>query len=221
MNRYRIIEAFFKVFLWIAVIVIYIMYLAKYFETLPDRLETLIISVDISAAVILSWFMPTSMAERRLNKGLKYLDKDNDKAARYFEGYLDTKTLTDSERMNALRILGVAHHKRGDDEAAISCLNRALLGRDKDNDLKVEILGAMGIIYSESGEYQKAVELFDKTFDIIFAISKAHIDKDIMIQVVNAYIEAGQKNKAVLIYDRLLMIRGFKRDKRVEDLLGI
>lgn len=221
MNKYKLIEAFSKVFLWVAVIVIYIMYIKRIFEPLPDRLETLIISADMSAAVILSWFMPSTMAERRLNKGLKYLDKDNDKAARYFEEYLDSKTLTESDRKNALRILGVAHHKRGDNERAISCLNQALQGHDKDNDLKVEILGSMGIIYSESGDYQKAVEYFDKTFDIIFAMSKAHIDKGTMLQVVNTYIEAGQKDKAVMIYDRLLLIRGFKRDKKVEELLGI
>ena len=221
MNRYRLIEAFFKIFLWIAVIIIDIMYIAKFFEPLPDWLETLIISLDMSAAVILLWFMPSSITERRLNKGLKYLDRDNDKAAKYIEGYLNSKLLTDSESKNAMRILGVAHHKRGDDEAAINYLKQALEGNYKDNDLKVEILGALGIIYSESGEYQKAVEYFDKTFDIIFAISKANIDKATLIQVVNTYIKAGQEEKAVLIYDRLLMIRGFKRDKMVEELLGI
>jgi tetratricopeptide (TPR) repeat protein len=165
--------------------------------------------------------MPSTMLQKKLNKGLKYLDKDNDKAVQYFEDYLDSKMLTEDERKTALRILGVAHHKRGNDEGAIQYLNKALEGHNEDNDLKVEILGAMGIIYSESGEYQKAVELFDKTFDLIFAMSKAHIDKTTLMQVINAYIEVGQKEKAVLIYDRLLMIRGFKRDTRVEELLGI
>lgn len=221
MNRYRIIEAFFKIFLWIAVIIIDIMYIAKVFEPLSDWLETLIISLDVSAAVILLWFMPSSRAERRLKKGLKYLDRDNDKATRYIEGYLNSKMLTDNEKKNAMRILGVAHHKRGDDESAINYLNQALEGNYKDNDLKVEILGAMGIIYSESGEYQKAAEYFDRTFDIIFATSKANIINTTLIQVVNTYIKAGKKEKAVLIYDRLLMISGFKRDKTVEELLDI
>lgn len=221
MNRYRLIEAIIKVLLWIAVIIIYIMYISKVFEPLPDRLETLILSLDVSASVILSWFMPSSMADRKLNKGLKYLDKDSDKAAMYLQEYLESKTLSDSDRKNALRILGVAHHKRGDDEGAIICLKHALEGTDKDNDLKVEILGAMGIIYSESGEYQKAVEHFDRTFNIIFSMSKAHIDKAVLIQVINTYIKAGQKEKAIMLYDRLLMIRGFKRDKRVEELLDI
>lgn len=221
MNKYRLIEAFLKVFLWMAVIIINIMYLAKLFEPLPDKLETLIISLDISAAVILLWFMPSSIAERRLTKGLNYLDKNNDKASKYIEGYMNSKMLTDSERKNALRILGVAHHKRGDDKEAIKCLNHALLENDRDNDQKVEILGALGIIYSEAGEHLKAVEYFDRTFDIIFSISKANIDDKTLVQVVNAYIKAGQEEKAVQIYDRLLMIRGFKQNKIVEELLDI
>jgi len=220
-NRYKLIEAFFKVFLWIVVIIVYIMYIAGAFNYLTDSLRTFVISAELSATVILLWFMPSAMAERRLVKGVKYLDKDNDKAARYFKEYLGSKTLTDSDRNNALRILGIAHHKRGDDESAIRCLNQALQGYDKDNELKVEILGAMGIIHSELGEYQKAVEYFDKTFEIIFAISKAHIDKESMIQVANTYIKVNKKEQAVMIYDRLLMIQGFKRDKRVEELLGI
>jgi tetratricopeptide (TPR) repeat protein len=204
-----------------AVIIINIMYLAKLFEPLPNKLETLIISLDISAAVILLWFMPSSIAERRLIKGLNYLDKNNDKAFKHIEGYMNSKMLTDSERKNALRILGVTHHKRGDDKEAINCLNNALLGNDRDNDQKVEILGALGIIYSEAGEYERAVEYFDKTFEIIFSISKANIDDTTLMKVVNTYIKAGQEGKAVRIYDRLLMIQGFKRDKIVEELLDI
>lgn len=220
MNRYRLIEVFVKIFLWIAVILIYIMHLAGIFEALPDRLETLIISLDLSAAVILLWFMPSAMAERKLKKGLKYLEKDSDKAVRCFEEYLDSKMHTEIERKNALRILGIAHHKRGDDKNAIHCLNQALEGQEKDNDLKVEILGAMGIIFSEAGEYQKAVEHFDRAFEIIFSMSRAYIDKNVLVQVMYTYIKAGQKEKAAAIYDRLLMIRGFKRDRRLEKLLN-
>ncbi|HYF83206.1 MAG TPA: tetratricopeptide repeat protein [Clostridia bacterium] len=220
-NRYRLIELFVKIILWILVIAIFILKQMDVFESLPDYLETLVLALDLSAAVILSWFMPSSISERKFNKGLKLIDKDNDKAVLYLEDYLDSKTLSDIDRRHVLRILGVAKHKKGDDEGAIRCLNQALEGQDRDNDLKVEILGSMGIIYSESGEYQKAVEHFDRSFDIIFALSKAHIDKTILMQVINAYIKAGQKEKAVLIYDRLLMIRGFKRDARVEELLGI
>ncbi len=220
-NRYRLIELFIKILLWILVIAVFILEQADAFKTLPDYLETLILTLDLSAAVILSWFMPSSMAERKFNKGLKFIDKDNDKAVMYLEDYLGSKTLSDIDRRHVLRILGVAKHKKGDDEGAIRCLNQALEGQDKDNDLKVEILGSMGIIYSESGEYQKAVEHFDRSFDIIFSLSKAHIDKSILVQVINAYIEVGQKEKAIQIYDRLLMISGFKRDQRVEELLGI
>jgi tetratricopeptide (TPR) repeat protein len=220
-NKYRLIEFFSKVVLWIIVATLYMLHRLEVFEPLPDYIETLIYALDLSIAIILLFFMPSSMAEKKLNKGLKYLDKDNDKAAHYLEEYLDSRMLTDSERKTAMRILGVAHHKRGDDEGAIHYLNKALEGHSRDNDLKVEILGAMGIIYSESGEYQKAVEQFDKTFEILFAMSKAHIDKTILMQVINTYIKAGQKEKAVIIYDRLLLIRGFKRDTRVEELLGI
>ncbi len=220
-NRYRLIELFIEIILWVLVIVIFILKQMDVLELLPDYLEALILALGLSLVVILTWFMPSSMIQKKLDKALKYLDKDNDKAAHYLEDYLDSKMLTENERKTALRILGVAHHKRGDDEGAIHYLNKALEGHDEDNDLKVEILGAMGIIYYESGEYQKAVEQFNKTFDIIFAMSKAHIDKTTLVQVINAYIEAGQKEKAVLIYDRLLMIRGFKRDMRVEELLGI
>jgi len=210
-----------KVFLWIGVIVINILYLSKFFESLPDNLETLIISLDLSAAIILLWFMPSSIAERRLLKGLNYLDKNNDKASLYIERYINSKMLTDSERKNAFRILGVAHHKRGDDKEAIHCLKQALIGIDKDNEQKIEIMGALGIIYSEAGEYQKSVEYFERTFDIIFSISKANIDDNTLIQVVNTYIKAGQKEKAVQIYDRLMMIRGFKGNKMAEELLDI
>jgi len=220
-NRNRLIEALFKILLWMTAIIINIMYMTGAFEALPDRSEALIITADVSIVVILLWFMPSSMAERKVKKGIKYLDRDNDKAVRYLEGYLDSKMLTFDERKNALRILGVAHHKRGDDEAAINCLNQALEGNYQDNDLKVEILGAMGVIYSEAGEYQKAADCFDRTFEIIFAMSKANIDKAIFVQVINTYIKTGQKEKALMIYDRLLMIRGFKRDKRVEELLDI
>jgi len=220
-NNYRLIEFFIKIVLWIIVIVVFIMETSGMFEALPGYIQTLILVLDLSIAVILSAFMPSAMADRKFNKGLKLLDKDNDKAAKYLKEYLDSNTLSDIDRKHALRILGVAHHKRGDDVKAIECLNEALEGQERDNDLKVEILGAMGIIYSESGEYQKAVEQFDKTFEIIFAMSKAHIDRSIMRQVVSTYIEAGQKEKAILIYDRLQMIRGFKRDKKIEELLGI
>lgn len=221
MNRNRMIEAFLKVLLWIVVVTINIMYITGFFESLPARLQTLIITVDVSMVIILLWFMPSSIIERRLNRGLKYMDRDNDKAVRYLERYLDSKMLTLSEEKNALRILGVAHHKRGDDESAISCLSQALEGNYRDNDLKVEILGAMGVIHAEAGEYQKATDCFDRTFEIIFAISKANIDKAILFQVINTYIKAGQEEKAHMIYDRLLMIQEFKRDKRVEELLGL
>jgi tetratricopeptide (TPR) repeat protein len=220
-NRYRVIELLIKILLWVLVVIIFIMRQMDIFEALPENLQTLIFALNLSIIVILIFFMPSTMVQKKLNKGLKYLDKDNDKAAHYLEEYLDSRMLSASERKTALRILGVAHHKRGDDQGAIHYLSKALEGHGEDNDLKVEILGAMGIIYSESGEYQKAVEHFDRTFDLIFAMSKAHIDKTILIQVIKAYIEAGQKEKAVLIYDRLLMIRGFKRDIKVEELLGI
>jgi len=220
-NRKKLIEQLLKIVLWIVGTTVLLLDLTDVFEPMPDYLETIIIALATSALIIASWFMPSKIAERKLNKGLRLLDKDSDKAVRYLKEYLDFKMLSDIERRNALRILGVAHHKRGDDEEAIHCLTQALEGQDRDNDLKVETLGAIGIIYSEAGEYQKAVEHFDRTFDIIFAMSKAHIDKSIMLQVVNAYIKAGKKEKAVLIYDRLLMIRGFKRDRRVEELLDI
>lgn len=220
-SKYRLLEFFIKIFLWVIVIAVFILQKAGVFDALPAYLQTLIRVLDISSAVILSAFMPSAMADRKFNKALKLLDKDTDKAAQYLEEYLDSKMLSENDRKQALRILGVAHHKRGDDEKAIRCLSQALVEQERDNDLKVEILGAMGIIYSESGNYQKAVEQFDKTFEIIFAISKAHIDKSILMQVIDTYIKAGQKEKAVIIYDRLLMIRGFKRDERIEELLGI
>lgn len=221
MSKYRLIEAFIKVLLWMAAIMILILSLTKSLESLPEGLQTFITALGYSLPVILLWFMPSSIAERKLKKGLKYLDRDNDRAACYFKEYFNSKILSENERINALRILGVAHHKRGDDKEAIHCLNQALEGHEKDNDLKVEILGAMGMIYSESGEYQKAIEQFDKTFAIIFSMSKAHIDKAALMLVVNTYIKAGQRDRVVQIYDRLLMIRGFKRDKRVEVLLGL
>jgi tetratricopeptide (TPR) repeat protein len=220
-NKYRFYEFLIKMFLWIIVVIIFIMRSTAAFSSLPEYLQTLILVLDLSTAVILSGFMPTSMADRKFNKALKLLDKDNDKAVRYLEEYLDSKTLSDNDRQNVLRILGVAHHKRGDDEEAIRCLNLALEGCDKDNNLKVEILGTIGIVCSESGKYQIAAEHFDRAFEIIFATSKAHISKDVLIQVVDTYIKAGQKEKAVRIYDRLMMIRGYKRDKRVEELLDI
>ena len=220
-NRKRLIEAFCKDFSMGGCNIINIMYISGLFEHLPEELKRFIITGDVSMVVILLWFMPSTMAERRLKKGLEYLDRDNDKAVRYIEAYLDSKLLTLNERKHALRVLGVAHHKRGDDAAAIKCLTMALEGNYKDNDLKVEILGAMGIIYSESGEFQKAAECFDRTFEIMFAMSKANIDKAIFIQVINTYIKTGQKEKALMIYDRLLMIQGFTRDKRVEEILGI
>lgn len=220
-SKYRLLEFFIKLLLWAAVIIIYIMQSTGMFESLPGYLQTMIRVLDISTAVILAAFMPSSMADRKFNKALKLLDKDNDKAARYLEEYLESKMLSENDRKHGLRILGVAHHKRGDDEKAIQSLKQALEGQEKDNDLKVEILGSMGIIYSESGEYKKAVEHFDKSFEIIFSMSRAQIDKSILTQVINTYIKAGEQEKAVMIYDRLLMIRGFKRDKRVEELLGI
>ncbi|HOE56873.1 MAG TPA: tetratricopeptide repeat protein [Bacillota bacterium] len=221
MNKYRFIEALSRIFLWIAVVIIYTAYIAELFEPLPRGLETMIISLNVSLTVILLWFMPSSRAERILRKGLRYMDRDNDKAVQYLKEYLDSKMLMDSERKNALRILGVAHHKRGDDEAAIENLQQALEGNDKDNDLKAEVLGAMGVIYSESGEYQKAVEYFDRTFEILFSVSRANVDNTTLILVMNTYIKADQKEKAVQIYDRLSMIRGFKRSRMVEKMLDI
>ncbi|HPL54055.1 MAG TPA: tetratricopeptide repeat protein [Bacillota bacterium] len=221
MNKYRFIEALSRIFLWIAVVIIYTAYIAELFEPLPRGLETMIISLNVSLTVILLWFMPSSRAERILRKGLRYMDRDNDKAVQYLKRYLSSKILMDSERKNALRILGVAHHKRGDDEAAIENLQQALEGNDKDNDLKAEVLGAMGVIYSESGEYQKAVEYFDRTFEILFSVSRANVDNTTLILVMNTYIKADQKEKAVQIYDRLSMIRGFKRSRMVEKMLDI
>ncbi|HOR86634.1 MAG TPA: tetratricopeptide repeat protein [Bacillota bacterium] len=221
MNKYRFIEALSRIFLWIAVVIIYTAYIAELFEPLPRGLETMIISLNVSLTVILLWFMPSSRAERILRKGLRYMDRDNDKAVQYLKRYLSSKILMDSERKNALRILGVAHHKRGDDGAAIENLQQALEGNDKDNDLKAEVLGAMGVIYSESGEYQKAVEYFDRTFEILFSVSRANVDNTTLILVMNTYIKADQKEKAVQIYDRLSMIRGFKRSRMVEKMLDI
>lgn len=221
MNRNRIIEALFRVFLWITVIIINIMYISGFFEDLPDKTKTLLITADLSIVIILLWFMPSTMAERKLKKGLKYLDRDNDKAVGYIEAYLDSSMLTSNERKHTMRILGVAHHKRGDDEAALKCLKQALEGNDQDNELKAETLGAMGIIHSESGEYQKAADCFDRAFEIMFSMSRANIDRAVFLQVINTYIKAGQYEKALMIYERLMLIQGFTRDKRVEKLLGI
>ncbi len=221
MNSYKLIEVFAKIIMWIIVIAINGLYFSDAMKSLPERLELFIITIGYSMVVILLWFMPSSIAERKAYKGLKYIDRDNDRAAGYFEAYLASKLLSVNERKNALRIMGVIHHKRGDDEKAIDCLEEALECHDKDNDLKVEILGAMGMIYSESGEYQKAVEHFDKTFEVIFSMSKAQIDKAALLLAVDTYIKAGRREAAVNIYDRLLLIHGFKRDKRVEELLGI
>lgn len=221
MNRNRIIEALVRIAFWISIIVIFVMDASSFTDSLSEGMEVFVKSIGIAIGIISIFFMPSKMADRNFEKGLKWLNKDNDKAVVYFEKYLASKMLTDIERRNGLRVLGVAHHERGDDEAAISCLKEALEGQYKDNDLKVELLGAIGIIYSGSGDYQIAVEYFDKAFEIIFATSKAHIDKTTILQVMNSYIESGKKEKAVNIYDRLLMIRGFKRDKRVEELLGI
>ncbi|MGI6586645.1 MAG: tetratricopeptide repeat protein [Gracilibacteraceae bacterium] len=221
MNRNRIIEAFTRVFLWVTVIIINIMYIRGSFETLPDKAKTFIITGDLSMTIILLWFMPSTMAERRVKKGLKYLDRDNDKAVGYIEAYLNSNMITSNERKHAMRILGVAHHKRGDDEAALKYLKQALEGNDQDNELKAEILGAMGIIHSESGEYQKAADYFDRAFEIMFSMSRVNIDRAVFLQVINTYIKTGQHEKALMIYERLIMIRGFTRDKRAEKLLGI
>ncbi len=173
MNRNRLIEALFKILLWMTAIIINIMYMTGAFEALPDRSEALIITADVSIVVILLWFMPSSMAERKVKKGIKYLDRDNDKAVRYLEGYLDSKMLTFDERKNALRILGVAHHKRGDDEAAINCLNQALEGNYQDNDLKVEYW-ENGVLF-RGGEYQKAEMLKDFKY---ICMSKAILQRN-------------------------------------------
>lgn len=221
MNRYRLIEALTKITLWISAIIVFLLDATGLIDKLSGSLKVIIRTIGSSMIIIAAFFMPSKMAYRKLEKGLKWLDKDNDKAARYLGEYLDSGMLTDIERRNGLRILGVAQHKRGDDEEAVRCLKEALDGQYKDNDLKVEILGAMGMIYSESGEYQKAVEHFDRTFEIIFEMSRAHIDKAALILAFNTYIKAGKKEKAIMIYDRLLMLQGFKRDKKIEELLNI
>ena len=68
MNRKRLIEAFFKIFLWVVVIIINIMYISGLFEHLAEESKTFIITGDVSMVVILLWFMPSTMAERRLKK---------------------------------------------------------------------------------------------------------------------------------------------------------
>ncbi len=221
MNKYRLIEASLKIVLWIAMVLINGMYIAGFFKPLFHQREVVLIAFNISAVAILLWYMPSSNAWRILKKGLRYLDRDSDKAVKYLKEYLSSKMITDNERRNGLRILGVAHHKRGDDEAAIECLEQALGGNCEDTDLKVEVLGAIGIICSESGEYQKASEYFDRSFETMFSISKVNISNTTLIQVMNTYIKAGQKEKAVQIYDRLTMIAGFRRNKAAEKLLGI
>jgi len=219
MNRYRLFEAFAKVVMWVVVLTINILYFSEIIKTFPGWVQTVLITLGLSLFVILEFFMPTKLTERKFERGLKYIDKDNDKAVRYLEDYLESSLLDRSERSNTLRILGVAYQKKGDTDKAISSLNESLLGFERDNEQKIEVLGAMGIVYSEAGEYQKAVEHFDRTFELIFSLSKAHIDKAALLLAMNAYIMAGRKEKAVEIYDRLLMIHGFKRDKRVEELL--
>lgn len=221
MNRYRLAEILVKMLLWVIVLVINALYFSEAIESFPDWLETILITLGLSMIVILEWFMPSKMAGRKFNKGLRYMDRDNDKAVRYLEDYLDSRLLTQGERSNTLRILGVAYHKKGDTDKAINSLKQALPGFERDNDQKIEVLGAIGMVYSETGDYQKAVEHFNKTFEIIFSLSRAHIDKAALFLAVNTYIKAGKKAEAVAIYDRLLMIHGFKRDKGIEELLGI
>lgn len=221
MDKKRLYEALAKVVMWIIVLTINILYFSEIMKSFPGWLQTALITLGLSLFIILEFFMPTKLAERKLEKGLKYMDKDNDKAVRYLEDYLETGMLNRSERSNTLRILGVAYQKQGDTDKAINSLKESLMGFERDNEQKIEVLGAMGIVYSEAGEYQKAVEHFDRTFELIFALSKAHIDKAALLLAMNAYIMAGKKAKAVEIYDRLLMIHGFKRDERVEELLHI
>lgn len=221
MNRNRFYEALAKAIMWIAVLTISILYFSEIMKTFPGWLQTALVTIGWSMFVILEFFMPTRLAGRKFDKGLKYLDKDNDKAVRYLEDYLGTGLLDISERSNTLRILGVAYQKKGDTDKAIDSLKESLLGFERDSEQKIEVLGAMGIVYSEAGEYQKAVEHFDRTFELIFSLSKAHIDKAALLLAMNAYIMAGKSEKAVDIYDRLLMIHGFKRDRRVEELLQI
>lgn len=221
MNKNRLYEALAKAIMWTIVFIINILYFSEIMRSFPGWLQTALITLGLSLFVILEFFMPTKLAERKFEKGLKYMDKDNDKAVRYLEDYLETGMLNRSERSNTLRILGVAYQKQGDTEKAIISLKESLMGFERDNEQKIEVLGAMGIVYSEAGEYQKAVEHFDKTFELVFSLSKAHIDKAALLLAMNAYIMAGKRAKAVEIYDRLLMIHGFKRDKSVEELLQI
>lgn len=221
MSKYKLLEALAKVIMWVAVLVINILYFSETMRSFPGWLQNVLIALGLSLFVILEFFMPSRLAEKKFDKGLKYIDKDNDKAVRYLEEYLESTLLNRNDRSNTLRILGVAYHKKGDTDKAISSLKEALLGFEKNNEQKIEVLGAMGMVYSEAGEYQKAVEHFDKTFELIFSLSKAHIDKAALFLAVNTYIMAGKKEKAAEIYDRLLMIHGFKRDKRVEELLQI
>ena len=47
--------------------------------------------------------------------------------------------------------------QESDDEAALKYLKQALEGNDQDNELKAEILGAMGIIHSESESTKRQI----------------------------------------------------------------
>ncbi|MGE5630408.1 MAG: tetratricopeptide repeat protein [Caulobacteraceae bacterium] len=160
-NGQRRIELIIKILLWVIVVAVSLIQRSDSFEALPQYMKIFIFLFDIALSIMLIWFMPSSKADRTLKRGLKYLDKDSDKAVRYLNAYLDSEMLTDLEIVAGLRILGIANHKRGDNEKAIQYLEAALEEQEKDNDTKVELLGAIGIVYSESGEYKKAVEYFD------------------------------------------------------------
>lgn len=218
-SKYRLYEFFIKILLWAIVICILILEYLGAFDSLPGYQQNLILALALSTGVILTYFMPSKIADRYFEKAMKHIDKDPDKAIEYLEEYISSRTISDNERKHALRVLGVTHFQKGDYSKAIEILKQVLESHGKDNELKVEVLGVLGIIYSEAGDYQQAVEYFDRTFEVIFSISKAYIDKNILFQVMNTYIKAGQQERARLIYDRLLMIRGFRRNKRIEELL--
>jgi lipoprotein NlpI len=153
----------------------------------------------IAVAFIVLWQAGPAMAEGNGDFGdcvAHYLQRDYDNALMLCTRALQSGDLSDRQTVNALNARGLAYFGKGEYEAAIKDLDRAIRMKPDDD----SAYNNRGMSYIGKGDYDRALQDFNQ------AIRLSPDDESGYLGRASAYANQGENDRAIESFDQAIQV---------------
>lgn len=175
---------------------------------------------------IKDWITPESRLETKLKKARKSRDKH--KAINLFKEALSSEYISKDDKILVLEELAELYFDIGElDQSSyyyykgIEHIQKELEQSFLPETERMQALGKIGFYYYNTKNYELAVNYLDRALDIGLYKPDFNPDADITLKIIKVYLSNDQQQKAIHIYNTLLQRKKFKKNKEVEEILGI